>query len=807
MSKRKSSFTASSTRSHNARRRVPCNCPECNGQLVDPRTKTIHEATYIDYVERQDHQDQEHQGSQDTVSAEFHQLEIGEPSSNSSRIVQTSEDVELHQEDVDDVELHQEDVDDVGLHQEDVENVEIYQDENDVELHIEDDDFDDDFNFLRVRKNRPKFIMRILDNGTGPDDGGDDGDDSDDDDDDDDEPSESSEFTTEEDIHSDESGEMDDNVENFEIFEDYSPPEYEPFPESSDSELPIDDRFLWILLWIMNFRTRFNIPETATEALIKFMKLVLSEVGGADFNKFPDSLYSTKKVLGLNDQFYSFVPCSKCHKLYQKNEVANFQQEGNLAIMKCRHVEFPNSILNRSRLCNTPLSQKINVSTNNIIIRPNLIYPFSGIKQQLAAMYRRPGFEKYLRHWANRRQFDDILTDVYDGELWQTLKESSIQGSAKFFRNEVADSHLGLMLNLDWFQPYNGTIYSIGVIYCAICNLPRDIRFKRENLLTLGLLPGPSEVSLHKINHYLAPIVDELESLWAGISLSRTYECENGKMIRAALILVSCDIPAARKICGHVSALVSCHRCEKRANYENRQHNFAGMEDMGDWFIARDPDQHRQNAYAWRRCNSEASRKRFVKQAGVRWSELLRLPYFNPIRSTIIDPMHCLFLGIARWIMKRIWIEEGILTSNSLSKIQKKMDEFQIPSDLGRIPGKIHAGEGFSNFTADQWRIFFTIYATVSLWDHLSTTDRKILTYFVRICTILVNRILESSLLAEAHQKLVELVKLIEEKYGRDKITPNLHLSLHLCECSADFGPLYAFWCFSFERMNGILGK
>jgi hypothetical protein len=40
---------------------------------------------------------------------------------------------------------------------------------------------------------------------------------------------------------------------------------------------------------------------------------------------------------------------------------------------------------------------------------------------------------------------------------------------------EVADSHLGLMLNLDWFQPYDGTVYSIGIIYAAICNLPRDI--------------------------------------------------------------------------------------------------------------------------------------------------------------------------------------------------------------------------------------------------------------------------------------------------------------------------------------------
>src|SRR2546430_429636 len=88
------------------------------------------------------------------------------------------------------------------------------------------------------------------------------------------------------------------------------------------------------------------------------------------------------------------------------------------------------------------------------------------------------------------------------------------EGLENFLQDEVADSHFRLMLNLDWFQPYDGTIYSIGVIYAAICNLPRDIRFKRENLLTLGILPGPSEVSLHKINHYLAPIIDELKSLW-----------------------------------------------------------------------------------------------------------------------------------------------------------------------------------------------------------------------------------------------------------------------------------------------------
>ena len=44
----------------------------------------------------------------------------------------------------------------------------------------------------------------------------------------------------------------------------------------------------------------------------------------------------------------------------------------------------------------------------------------------------------------------------------------------------------------------------------AISNLPRELRFKAENIMILGILPGPNEVHLHCINHYLVLIVDEL---------------------------------------------------------------------------------------------------------------------------------------------------------------------------------------------------------------------------------------------------------------------------------------------------------
>ncbi|PKK71666.1 hypothetical protein RhiirC2_710947 [Rhizophagus irregularis] len=101
----------------------------------------------------------------------------------------------------------------------------------------------------------------------------------------------SSEYTTEEDIYSDtlSIGSKSDNdpISGISgIFENYLPPSYKPFQNPPYSESNYD-RFLWMLLWIMNFRTRFNIAETATETLIKFMKLALCEFSSDDFNDLP----------------------------------------------------------------------------------------------------------------------------------------------------------------------------------------------------------------------------------------------------------------------------------------------------------------------------------------------------------------------------------------------------------------------------------------------------------------------------------------------------------------------------------------
>lgn len=45
------------------------------------------------------------------------------------------------------------------------------------------------------------------------------------------------------------------------------------------------------------------------------------------------------------------------------------------------------------------------------------------------------------------------------------------------------------MMNVDWFQPFKYSNYSIGVIYLTILNLPREERFKKKSMILVCLIP------------------------------------------------------------------------------------------------------------------------------------------------------------------------------------------------------------------------------------------------------------------------------------------------------------------------------
>jgi hypothetical protein len=535
------------------------------------------------------------------------------------------------------------------------------------------------------------------------------------------------------------SGDDDDQNIDFDEEEGFENDDYEeinfasPDFDNDEAKLPPklnDDVCTWVILWILQYQQRFKLSNVAIDSLIKFLNLLLSTLDKSKFSLFPSSIYMAKKKLGISTIF-QFAACNKCHKLYDINEILKTTE-----IPTCSFVNYPSHSMERFRqMCGNPLTRSID-SNNNTIYRPIMTFPLINIKQQLALFFCRKDFEISCRMWAERKRETEALFDIYDGRIWKEFKDDN---GSYFFTKEFADTHIGLMLNMDWFQPFINSQYSVGVIYAVICNLPRSERFKPENILTLAVIPGPNEPKLHEINNYLYPIVNQLNLLWNGYNII-THEYNNGRFVRGAIIGCSSDIPATRKLCGFISARIACYRCYKSANFVNNQPNFGGFEDFDEWFVERDVDTIRKNANEWKKCTTEESRKAHVSQFHVRWSEIYRLHYFNPVRFCVVDPMHCLFLGVAKWIVTKLWIGEGILNQENLKAMQKRADAIKITSDLGRRPVRIATGDGFSNFTADMWRTFIMIFAIPITWDFLGEIDKRILAYFVRACKILMSR-------------------------------------------------------------------
>ena len=110
----------------------------------------------------------------------------------------------------------------------------------------------------------------------------------------------------------------------------------------------------------------------------------------------------------------------------------------------------------------------------------------------------------------------------------------------------------------------------------------------------------------------------------------------------------------------------------------------------------------------------------------------------------VVDPMHCLFLGIGKWIMRQCLLNHNKLDNAKLLIIEKHMSNIKLSADIGHIPSKVACGsEEFNRFTADQWRIFYQVYAIPCMWDMLDLGDKEIIFNFVCACNSLISRIVK----------------------------------------------------------------
>ncbi|PPR03093.1 hypothetical protein CVT26_004612 [Gymnopilus dilepis] len=361
----------------------------------------------------------------------------------------------------------------------------------------------------------------------------------------------------------------------------------------------------------------------------------------SDLPADPDSAVRKLRLSG-HETIHAVCPNSKCHKIY----APTFKGQSPIAFYPshCTHKHFASGPECRTRLTRPRIYGKTEIEV------PIKCFVSFSFKDFVASLTCRPGFEDMMDNCSSSQ--DGIMRDISDGcFLLQSFK--GLDGAS--FRSTPLDARYTFSLCLDFFNPFTnkqaGKKVSIGIISVVCLSLPPSYRYRPENMFLVGIIPGPKEPPLTAINHYLKPVIDEFIEFWdPGIFFSRTVNYPRGRLVYCALILVVCDLLAARKAagfaaCTHEHFCSVCHCTRSQGGYGNTDH--------GSWRRRTDKEL-RRSAESYLDAQTAEERLDEFNKTGVRWSELLRLSYFDMSQCVVVDSMHNLFLGLIKEHFKGI---------------------------------------------------------------------------------------------------------------------------------------------------------
>jgi hypothetical protein len=356
-------------------------------------------------------------------------------------------------------------------------------------------------------------------------------------------------------------------------------------------------------------------------------------------SKVPTDVRTIIDSLDLRPQKRSYVSCPKCFECYPVNDFPD----------KCTRMETPSS-----RPCGRGLSKDPKAGRKSRV--PKRLFEYHNIQDWIFRFLNRPGIETLLDRPMNPPP-DGRMRDIWDGKV---MKEF-VGPDGKPFISSVSEGRYSFSICMDGLNPYGNTTRgptaSVCAIYLACLNLPPSLRYRYENMCLVCVVPGPNEPSLHQINRILGPLIDDLDIFWRDGVHYQTNDYPGGRLVRIAVLPLVCDLPAARQMAGMAghSSWSFCSHCTATLDDLNNPPSKRPAHSPGN--LAR-------LAETWRDALTEAIQDDIWTLHGVRWTELRRLPYWDPVRFIALDSMHLLYLGVLKRHCMDVWgmndtIEDG----------------------------------------------------------------------------------------------------------------------------------------------------
>ncbi len=404
--------------------------------------------------------------------------------------------------------------------------------------------------------------------------------------------------------------------------------------------------FLMKILAI-NLRIAFEQTKQPGEGLTLLQQDVLKEL--------PKTIDTALAQFDLDVKTTVYAVCEVCHCTYpptyaHSSTTATYPKE-------CTNIPTPDS-----EVCGTPLLKETTDDNETLSYKPLKTFVYHHFHDYLAGLLSRKDIEELMD-----KSCDDLnssikrgqpppeyVTDVFEAEFLRTF-EGPTEGKL-FVDRPNNEGRYAFALSLDFFRTegmkITGASTSSGLISAACLNLPLSIRYQPENMYVAGIIPGPKEPHDDELNHYIRPIIDDFLVSWErGVRYSRTACHPAGRDTRSAVALCVCDLPGARKIsqtAGH-SSNHYCSVCHCWGIGTVGRSDF----DHPDWGT-KDASEQREKAERYRSASTAAEQNVRYKQHGIRWSQLWRLPYWDPARMLVVDSMHCLLEGDAHFHFRHV---------------------------------------------------------------------------------------------------------------------------------------------------------
>lgn len=377
------------------------------------------------------------------------------------------------------------------------------------------------------------------------------------------------------------------------------------------------------------------------------------------------------------------------------------------------------------------------------------------------------------------------LKDVFPGKFFYFTIAKNLAAAFPLYSSLIKNNTISIAVNIDGLSIFESTNFQFWPLLIRI--VPTSV------ILMVGLYAGNKKPKC--FNDVLEDFVKEINNLIdEGIVLNAVH-------FNVQLHHIICDAPARSNILNtkNHNAYGSCPRCHVEGEWINGRVSFFN-----------------KNKESQLRTVGE-----FLKQSDPRYhlgeTVLVNIKNFDIIQEVPFDYLHVVLEGVQKKLIE-LWLK-GVkhdipksrklrITNIDMQIIDRHIENIAsyCPDEFQRKGRCDSALSQYSSWRGTEFRqvLLYTGIIAFSAIEKVKYKHYLLLHYAMRKLTI--PNLCETEL-SEVHKLLRKFVKNFTEIYGKEFVSHNVHVLLHMVDDYKKFGPVVDYSCFDYENYLGKLKK